>query len=266
LQSRVLRAVQSLQRHTVDTFVTRYMEALEARNLKLRGFSRLVTHELRQPLNVLHLLTQVISDSPSAGLPAQILQMLDRNTRRLTQIVDKLEQVARIDAADDSPVVQEADLGDLARDAADQLSEMAEARGVQLQIERLPRLNAEPARMTLVFVNLLANAIKYSDPDKSAREIVIREASTADEWRVEVSDNGIGIPRARLEQVFHAFVRVHAHRDAELNANGLGLGLSIVRECMDAMNGRVDVRSTEQQGTTVVLCWPREQLPAANPA
>jgi signal transduction histidine kinase len=264
LQKRVSRAVHSLQRHTVDTFVTRYVETLEARNQQLRGFNRLVSHELRQPIGVLHLLGRVIPASVSAPGLDPLIQMLDRNVRRLADVVGKLEHLARIDASGDSPVVQEADLGALARDAAEQLREMADARGVRVEVvEGLPLANVEPARVGLVLVNLLANAIKYSDPAKPERYVVVRQGSASDAWGIEVADNGIGIPSSRLDHVFKAFARAHADRDAELGAHGLGLGLNIVRECMDAMHGTVAVRSVEGQGTTFVLSWPRP--PAAVP-
>jgi signal transduction histidine kinase len=258
IQRRVSHAVQSLQRHTVDTFVTRYVESLEARNQQARGFNRLISHELRQPIGVLHLLARVIPASGAAQGLDPLIQMLDRNVRRLADVVAKLEHLARIDAGEDSPVEQEADLGDLARDVAEQLREMAEARGVRIQIaDGLPRASIEPARMGLVLVNLLANAIKYSDPAKADRYVAVREAVASGSLAIEVVDNGIGIPASRLGHVFNAFARAHAERDAELGVHGLGLGLNIVRECMEAMHGTVEVRSVENQGTTFVLSWPR---------
>jgi signal transduction histidine kinase len=64
------------------------------------------------------------------------------------------------------------------------------------------------------------------------------------------------MPADRLASVFDEFVRLHAERDEELGASGLGIGLSIVRDCMRAMGGSVHVTSTEGQGTTFVLRWP----------
>jgi signal transduction histidine kinase len=78
--------------------------------------------------------------------------------------------------------------------------------------------------------------------------------------QLRVEDNGIGIPAAQRAAIFEQFVRVHAHLDDELGSQGLGLGLSIVRECMDAMGGAVAVESVESEGTTFVLTWPRWRL------
>jgi signal transduction histidine kinase len=73
---------------------------------------------------------------------------------------------------------------------------------------------------------------------------------------VRIRDNGIGIPSAKLETIFDQFVRAHPHLDDELGAQGLGLGLSIVQESMEAMGGRVTVESVEGMGTTFTLEWP----------
>jgi signal transduction histidine kinase len=77
---------------------------------------------------------------------------------------------------------------------------------------------------------------------------------------IRICDNGIGIPPSKRDTIFEQFVRVHAHRDDELGAQGMGLGLSIVRECMESMEGSVAVESVEGTGTTFVLCWPATGL------
>jgi signal transduction histidine kinase len=256
IQQRLSRSVQALQRHTVDTFVTKYIETIERQAAQMRGFNRLVSHELRQPLGVLSLLARIIPDSVKAdGLPP-LVDMLDRNVLRLTEIVGKLERLARVDGSADTPVTQVVQLDALVRDVAEQLLEMAQARGVVIEIDPLPEVRLEPARVELVFLNLLANAVKYSDPNKAERWVRVRRQEDGSALSIAVTDNGLGVPRARLASIFEAFVRVHADRDAELKTQGLGLGLSIVRDAMEALGGTVTVESAEGEGTTFLLCWP----------
>jgi signal transduction histidine kinase len=107
-------------------------------------------------------------------------------------------------------------------------------------------------------MNLLANALKYSDPAKSPRTVNVRLAACSTGPGLEISDNGIGIPPSKLDKIFEQFVRAHAHLDDELGAQGMGLGLAIVRECMDAMGGTVAVESEEGKGTVFTLGWPPE--------
>ena len=133
---------------------------------------------------------------------------------------------------------------------------MAETHSVEIIVEPdLPRLMIDSGRAELAIVNLVANAIKYADPAKANRFVRIGRAPGSDRSLV-VEDNGIGIPSAQVGAIFESFVRAHAHRDPELGAQGLGLGLAIVRECMDAMSGTVTVTSEERVGTAFTLTWP----------
>jgi signal transduction histidine kinase len=113
----------------------------------------------------------------------------------------------------------------------------------------------DPARAELIFSNLIANAIESADDTKPHRYVEIERAA-GDDPAVIIRDNGLGMAPARVQMVFREFVRAHSQRHDELPARGLGLGLSIVRECMDHSNGFVRVDSFEGRGTTFKLTWP----------
>jgi signal transduction histidine kinase len=142
---------------------------------------------------------------------------------------------------------------------------MAEARGVDVRIsDALPTLVVDVGRLELVFVNLLSNAIKYSDPAKPERHVEIDGRLDRDAWcRIEVSDNGIGIPQHALATIFQRFTRAHADRDDLVHVGGVGLGLSIAEDCARAMGGRIDVKSIEGQGTVFTLSLPTSPSPHA---
>jgi signal transduction histidine kinase len=145
----------------------------------------------------------------------------------------------------------------MAVEIAHQLADMAAARDVHVEIAPgLPVVTLDAARAELVLMNLLANAVKYADPMKPSRYVRLSRVDTHQGAVLQVVDNGIGIPRAKLDAIFDEFVRVHSHLDDELGAKGLGLGLSIVRECMDAMGGTVSVESIEGESTTFTISWP----------
>jgi signal transduction histidine kinase len=112
-------------------------------------------------------------------------------------------------------------------------------------------------------VNLLSNAVKYSDPSKPLRYVDVGAGGDGDGWcRIEVSDNGVGIPQHALAIIFQRFTRAHTDRDELSHVAGVGLGLSIAEDCVQAMGGRIDVRSAEQEGTTFSVTLPTKP-PAA---
>ncbi|MDP9122472.1 MAG: ATP-binding protein, partial [Acidobacteriota bacterium] len=109
----------------------------------------------------------------------------------------------------------------------------------------VPRfLRGDPARLRQVLINLIGNAIKYSDPAKSDRWVRIGFRREEGYWRISVSDNGVGIPDAMHNLVFEQFVRAHPEV-----ADGTGLGLAIAREAVSQMGGRIWLESEAGTGT-----------------
>lgn len=259
--ARVSQAVRVLQQQTVDTFVGKYAETIERQTGQLRGFTRLVSHEIRQPLGVLQLIARMLPSTEPATV--RLVEMLGRNVSRLGDVAGKLERLARLTRASDSdsPTEQEVSFTALCHDVARQLEDMAASRGVRIVVDDdLPRIVTDSGRAELAVVNLMANAIKYSDPDKPDRFVRVRRTPGSGA-SIVIEDNGIGIPPHKVAAIFEQFVRAHSDRDEELGAQGLGLGLAIVRESMEAMKGTVTVTSEERQGAAFTLTWTGCETP-----
>ena len=144
-------------------------------------------------------------------------------------------------------------------DVLGHLREMADAREVELRIAGpLPTLTVDAARLELVLVNLISNAIKYSDPTKPVRfvEIASPPGPRPEVCTLSIRDNGIGIAEADLRTIFARFYRGRPERDRELGTSGLGLGLSIVADCVDAVKGDIQVESTLGDGTRFLVELP----------
>jgi signal transduction histidine kinase len=168
----------------------------------------------------------------------------------------KLEAVA---GQDDTPLLQTAGVTMIAREAARQVSDMADARGVEIVIQDdMPEVTIDVGRLELALVNLLSNAIKYCDQRKPHKYAAVT-ATPADRdgwWLVRVEDNGVGIPSTALDTVFRRFTRAHVDREEFSRITGIGLGLAIVADCALAMGGDVDVASLEGERTTFTLKLP----------
>lgn len=266
LTSRLYRAVNVLSQATVETFIALYNSVISAQTERLQEFTRIAAHEWRQPLGVVQFGITTLRRAELDPVRAErTWDTVDRNVVKLIDVTRKLEAVARMNAADDTPLIQEVAVSQVANEAARQLREMAEARGVAVRIDdRLPTITVDVGRLELTLVNLLSNAIKYADQRKPAPSVDVTGGIDDDGWcRIEVRDNGVGIPEHALGTVFQRFTRAHADREEFARIAGLGLGLAIVDDSVRAMEGRMEVASREGEGTVFRVILPRSPEHAA---
>jgi len=177
---------------------------------------------------------------------------------RLAKIVQTLFAISRLDAGEAQQEWRRFDLGSLAAGTADQMSLLAEDKGISVNcnVEQEASVEGDRARIKQVVVNLLDNAIKYTPPGGSIHLNVRARGGKA---ILEVVDTGIGIPAGALPHVFDRFFRVDKARSREIG--GAGLGLAIVKSICTAHGGRVGVESAEGRGSRFTV-----ELPLAQPA
>jgi signal transduction histidine kinase len=272
---RLTRSIRTLMRTTVDTFVSEYTTTLQERNDRIRAFNRMTSHELRNPIGTLLFAAAALTHERVRSDPARldkVTSTIRSNAERLSWLVDNLQRLARLGDPLDVPSQQHIELEGLAGEVARQLEEMAAGRAVSIRIGRdLPTLFGDPAHLELILLNLVSNAIKYSDPEKPECFVEIAvcgDAGAEDVCTVCIRDNGLGIPDADQSAVFDRFFRAHAHLDGELGNSGSGLGLAIAVECVKALGGSIRCESAVGHGTTFFVTLPRRepQSPAASAA
>lgn len=266
---RLSDAVWMLMQVTLDTFVSEYTGTIAGHAARLEGFNRMVSHELRQPLGTLMYALPLLKAGAEEGdieHQAKLFEVMERNILRLTQLMEQLEMLSRLQSRQPEPIdVQQTEVATVAAEVARQLREMAEARNVEIHVEEtLPVVRIDMARLELILMNLVSNAVKYSDPAKPSRTVRVERAQcdAGGFTCIAVRDNGLGIPQDQLESIFKRFVRAHAARDSELGVRGSGLGLAIAAECAEAIGGALRVESTPGEGTTFYVdipCDPRPQ-------
>jgi signal transduction histidine kinase len=264
---RLNRAVRTLMRTTVDTFVSEYTTVLDERNERIKAFNQMVSHELRNPIGTLLFAAAALTHAGVRSDPHRLDKVtttIQRNAERLSWLIDNLQRLARLGGPLDVPSQQRVELGSLVTEVARQLDEMAAARQVTIKVDaQLPALFIDPARLELVLLNLVSNAIKYSDPAKpdSFVEIALCANGAADETcTLCVRDNGLGISVADQPTIFARFFRAHSHLDVALGVSGTGLGLAIVAECVQALGGSIRCESTVGRGTTFFVTLPSKEL------
>ncbi|HWX21042.1 MAG TPA: ATP-binding protein [Candidatus Binatia bacterium] len=246
----------------LSTALNHMIERLEAAFQHSRRFMADASHELRTPLTVLRgELEGLVQESAMAPEWRERLGSALEEVERLTNIVEGLFAISRLDAGEAAAEWVAFDLGQLASATADQMGLLAEDKKIRLTSVGSMGVwvEGDRARLKQVVVNLLDNAIKYTSEGGVISLTVKAENSKA---VLEVADNGIGIPPAALQRVFERFFRVDKARSRD--QGGAGLGLSIVKSICTAHHGRVEATSEPGQGSRFRVELPLVSTQANN--
>jgi two-component system, OmpR family, sensor histidine kinase SenX3 len=223
-----------------------------------RDFVANISHELKTPVGALALLAETVEEA--ADDPDAVLRFAGRmrqEAARLTDLVQDLIMLSRIQAAEPVPDPSPVELDIVVAEALDRVRMKATSRGISLEEggETGISIMGDEDLLVTALRNLLENAIAYS-PDKTRVRVNTR---TADSWMAEVSvtDQGIGIPERDRERIFERFYRVDPARSRA--TGGTGLGLAIVKHVTAAHGGNVTVWSKEGGGSTFTLRLPLRQ-------
>jgi PAS domain S-box-containing protein len=266
------RDITARKRAALELVVAR--DAAEAANRAKSDFLARMSHELRTPLNSIIGFADVLLKNKAGSLQANDLSYLSRiatNGRHLLALINDILDLSKIEAGhmtlDVSPVALDA----LVRETIEEIEGQARDRGVALRAEvpaHVLPFETDLARMRQVLINLIGNAIKFTEDG----EVVVRlETDPAGHpTRLEVRDTGIGIPPDRLDAIFNVFEQAESMITRRFG--GTGLGLAISRSLCDLMGHRLEVASVEGEGTTMLVrlregtSRSRMRTPSAMPA
>ena len=233
----VARTADELERLSLS--LNHMIGRLQDAFLNSKRFVADASHELRTPLTVVR--AELESMSSNRNLAPEFRETIGsvlEEVERLARIVEQLFAISRLDAGESQAEWVQFDLAELAATTAEQMSLLAEDKGISVSCAaaRPVLVDGDRARLKQVVVNLLDNAIKYT-PEKG--RIQLRVAASNGYSMLEISDNGIGIPVDALPHVFERFFRVDKARTRD--PEGAGLGLSIVRSICTAHGAVVEV-------------------------
>ena len=209
----------------------------ETRNLFLANIS----HELKTPLTIIKGFALTMEGDPEIREDQKhFLETINKEADRLTRLVNELLELSRL------------------KTEAKDFNMQTKADKFNCTIsyscpEELPLIPIDPDKIHEVFINLIDNAIKYSQGHKENPEVKVNVELAEKELIVKVSDNGPGIPQADLDLIFEKFFRSGSRSQ---KIEGVGLGLSIVKEIVNAHDGKIYAESPEGQGCTFVVKLP----------
>jgi two-component system phosphate regulon sensor histidine kinase PhoR len=223
-----------------------------------RDFISNVSHELRTPLASLKALTETLQEGALEDPTAahRFLARIQTEVDALTQMATELLELSRIESGQVPLERRSTQPASLLNAAADRMKTQAERAGLDLQVlpcPDLPTIRVDSPRMQQVLVNLIHNAVKFTEPGGS---IQLSTRSEGVSVRFEVKDSGVGIPMDDLPRIFERFYRV----DRSRTGGGTGLGLSIARHLVEAHGGRIWAESREGEGSTFYFTIPIDQI------
>lgn len=235
-------------------------ERLEARSQELRRandgleqFVRIASHDLREPLNTVVQFGHLIEQDEAERLSEpgrRYLGLMLQATRRMRTLLDDVLQYVRMQRGEPPPA-QPVALGPLFDEVLLALAASIRERGADVHVAALPPVRGNPALLSLLFQNLLSNALKFVPPERVPVVRVSAQVVGGMAW-INVVDNGIGIVPADRDKLFQPFRRLNLRR----RYDGTGLGLALARQIVEAHGGTIELESEPDRGSCFSVRLP----------
>ncbi|WP_300160635.1 PAS domain S-box protein [Solidesulfovibrio sp.] len=255
------KRAEELLRHSRDALEVRVRERtreLEARNAELENFSYITSHDLQEPLRKVRVFGERLRLEYAAVLEEDgrdYLLRMENAAARMQSLISDLLEYSQVSMGEHAFAAS--DLGELARQAAQDFDHALAQAGGEIEIGDLPRAEVDGALMRQVFANLISNALKYHGRNPPKVRIggeVVTDAGRA-MARISIEDNGIGFAEQYKEKIFQPFQRLHGKKAYE----GTGIGLAIVRKVLERHKGTITVASEPDKGSCFIMTLPVEQ-------
>ena len=225
------------QRDGAQSALNSSIKALKDTNAELEQFAYVASHDLREPLRTITSFATLLERSLGSNLTQDQMDYMGfirDGTKRMNQLILDLLELSRVGHSEN--MAENVKLREMVDIALQNLSLAIEESKATITLPpSMPSVTCAPREMTRVFQNLIANAIKYSDPARPP-QIELRVEPIKDGLRITLDDNGIGIPPNQAERVFQIFQRLHNKNDY---GGGTGIGLAVCKKIVERHHGKI---------------------------
>ena len=259
------------QRKQVEETMQRAKEAAEAANHAKSEFLTNMSHELRTPLNAILGFTELMKDQVDNVVHRDYLHTINSSGRNLLTLINDILDLSKIEAGKMDMDPQPLNLHTFMHEIRDIFIYKAHEKDLDLQLDLNPELpnvvRMDEVRLRQVLVNLVGNAIKFTDTGHVKLSVHWKFSANSSEnidLVLDVEDTGIGIPENQIQRIFEAFVQKDGQNTRKYG--GTGLGLAITRRLVEMMGGRVTVKSMPESGSTFRIYFRNVQVLEHNSA
>jgi signal transduction histidine kinase/CheY-like chemotaxis protein len=233
-------------------------EAQEASRAKSEFLANM-SHEIRTPMNSIIGFSEVLSEEPGLNPEhRKYIQLILNNGRMLLQLINDILDFSKIEAGKLNTEIVEIPLWKFLEDLNSLLRPMALQKGLDFEILQCSELPAiiysDPVRVRQCLVNLVGNAVKFTESGHVYVNVYIQHQDEADYIRFDVEDTGVGIPADKIDKIFEAFTQ--ADGSTTRKYGGTGLGLTITKQLVQLLGGSMEVRSEVGKGSVFSIILP----------
>lgn len=256
-------ATEIARRRRIEQELRNALERAEASTKAKDQFLANVSHEIRTPMNGVIGMTQLLLHTELNDKQRTYAETAIRSSRALLTVIDDVLDISRIEAGCLEIGTRAFDPIEVMTDVESMLHATASDKGIKLRVATPPepvRLIGDPDRSRQILINLVTNAIKFTEEGQVNVDLSI-SSNDASSARVQfvIADSGIGIAEEDVPTVFDAFVQVDS--SMTLKYGGIGLGLAITRRLVELMDGTIDAQSTPGEGSTFTVWLTLDYAP-----
>lgn len=258
LEQRATELEENVRERTQE--LTLYSEELKRSNRELEDFAFVASHDLQEPLRKIRAFASRIENHYHDKLDDKgkdYLQRMNNAAERMSSLIQDLLEFSRIKTR--GREFSTVDLSKVVNAVIDDLEVAIENSQATVEIEPLPKIEADASQMTQLFINLLSNAIKFRNPNAPpAIQISYRKINhdlngiDIECHEIKVNDNGIGFEQIYADRIFMPFQRLYAREEYE----GTGIGLAVCRRIVERHGGKISVISAPGEGSEFTLLLP----------
>ena len=246
--------ITAVRMFKLETEKLRFAEELKRSNQALQEFAGVASHDLQEPLRkIMHFTERIklLSEDAIGDQCKDYLNRLQSSTERMSQFIDDLLNYSRVTTKPQS--FEPINLNEIIESVMSDLEISILKKLARVNVEKLPVIEADQSQIYQLFLNLVANGLKFNKAQPPVISITCQKGNDSF-WEIRVKDNGIGLNNDSREKIFEPFFRLHSKNEYK----GTGTGLAICKKLVERHHGTISADGELGKGTTIVIRLPEK--------